>query len=97
MRSAARRGFSQDRAGSATTATAALLLAVADTNYAALTGADGSFTIDGLRPGEYKIKVWHEKLGKGKGTVTVKEDGTSERVEIKMGDSKKKGGGRRRR
>lgn len=69
---------------------------IADTNYAALTDADGGFSIEGLRPGEYKIKVWHETLGKGKGTVTVKEDGTSERVEIKMG-KKKKGGGRRRR
>ncbi len=69
---------------------------VADTNYAALTGADGSFTIEGLPAGDYKIKVWHETLGKGKGTVTVKADGTAERIEIKMGAAKKKGGRRRR-
>ncbi|MCB9915308.1 MAG: hypothetical protein H6828_09180 [Planctomycetes bacterium] len=69
---------------------------VADTNYADLTGTDGGFTIEGLRPGEYKIEVWHETLGKAKGTVTVKEDGSSERVEIKM-SAKKEGGGRRRR
>lgn len=70
---------------------------VADTNYAAITGADGSFSIDGLPAGEYSIKVWHESLGKGKGKVTINEDGTSEAIEIKMSAEKKKGGKRRRR
>jgi plastocyanin len=69
---------------------------VSDTNYACLTDADGGFSISGLPAGDYDIKVWHETLGKGKGKVTVKEDGTSERVEIKMA-AEKKGGGRRRR
>lgn len=62
----------------------------------ATTLADGTFTIDGLAPGEYKFNVWHETLGKTKGTVTINEDGTSEAVEIKMGSKKKRGGKRRR-
>ena len=69
---------------------------VTDSPYTAVTGADGSFTIPDVPAGEYKVELWHEKLGKGKGTVKVNEDGTSEALDIKMGE-KKKGGGRRRR
>ena len=68
---------------------------ITDTPYAATTGADGSFKIDGLPAGTYKVSVWHEKLGKAKGEVTIAEDGSSEAIEIKM--SEKKSGGRRRR
>jgi plastocyanin len=71
-------------------------IVVTDASAWATTGADGSFAIEGLAPGDYKFNVWHETLGKGKGTATIKEDGTSEAVEIKMGVKKKKGGKRRR-
>lgn len=63
---------------------------VADTPYAAVTGEDGSFTIEGLKPGKYKVELWHETLGKGKAEATVKEDGSCEPLEIKMGEKKKK-------
>jgi plastocyanin len=63
---------------------------VAETPYYAITKADGSFEIKGLKPGTYKIELWHEMLGKGKGEVVVKEDGSSEPVELKMGEKKKK-------
>ena len=54
------------------------------------TKVDRSFELPGLPPGEYKLEVWHEKLGKEKGTAIVKDDGSSEMVEIKLGESKKK-------
>ncbi|RLB45531.1 MAG: hypothetical protein DRJ42_29700 [Deltaproteobacteria bacterium] len=70
-------------------------LFVADTPYADTTAADGSFSIEGLPPGEYKIKIWHETLGKAKATVTVDAEGKSEAVEVKLKAKKKKGGRRR--
>lgn len=71
-------------------------LYVTDTPYVAVTAADGSFSIAGLPAGEHKVEIWHEAFGKGKGEAVVKEDGTCEAIEIKMGEEKK-GGGRRRR
>jgi plastocyanin len=68
---------------------------VANTNHYAVTGADGSFTIAGLPAGEYKAKVWHEKLGKVDATIKVGADGKVEPLEVKMG-GKKEGGGRKR-
>lgn len=69
---------------------------VADTNFFAVTDAEGNFEIKGLPAGEYKAEMWHEKLGKAKADVTVTADGTAE-LEVKMGESKGSGGGRRRR
>ena len=65
-------------------------LIVSDTPYYAITDRSGNFEIKGLPAGEYKVEVWHEKLGKGKGKAVVKDDGTSEMVEISMGEAKKK-------
>lgn len=65
---------------------------VSDTPYATISAEDGSFTVEGLRPGEYKVNVWHEKLGKVKADAVVKEDGSSASIEIKL--SEKKAGGR---
>jgi plastocyanin len=39
--------------------------------YFTITGADGSFELKGLPPGEYTVESWHEKLGVQKQTVTV--------------------------
>jgi plastocyanin len=63
---------------------------VSDTPYYAVTKDDGSFEIKGLKPGTYKAELWHEKLGKGKAEVVIKEDGSSDLVEVKMGEKKKK-------
>jgi plastocyanin len=69
---------------------------VTKATHFATTAADGSFSIEGVPPGEYKLEIWHEKLGKGKGTAVVKEDGTCEMIQVKMGKKKKKGRGRGR-
>jgi plastocyanin len=63
---------------------------VSETPYYAISKPDGSFEIKGLKPGTYKLESWHEELGKGKAVeVVVKEDGSSEPVELKMGEKKK--------
>lgn len=66
------------------------VLMVVDTPYAALTKADGSFALEGLKPGTYKVKVWHEVLGRGDAEVVVKDDGTCAPVEIKLAEKKAK-------
>jgi len=42
-----------------------------------VTGADGAFSIRNVKPGKYKVKVWHEKLGEVEKDVTVKEGDNS--------------------
>jgi hypothetical protein len=39
--------------------------------FAAVTGADGTFTIKGLPPGQYTIEAWHEKYPAQQMQVTV--------------------------
>jgi plastocyanin len=70
-------------------------LIVTGASHYAVTDADGKFSVAGLPAGTHKVDYWHEKLGKGKAEIVVKEDGTSDGFEIKLG-GEKKGGGRRR-
>jgi len=65
-------------------------LFVSDTPYVAVTDADGKFEIPDLEPGEYKLTLWHERLPRVEATVTVKADGASEPVTVKMAEKKKK-------
>ncbi len=37
----------------------------------AITGADGQFAFDNLPPGQYRLQVWHERLGTVPATVTI--------------------------
>lgn len=67
-----------------------MIVFVTDTPYHAVSAKDGSFSIAGLKPGTYKVKLWHERLGRGESQVVVKEDGTSEPIEVKMVEKKKK-------
>lgn len=39
--------------------------------YIAVTGADGTYKISGVPPGQYRLEVWHESLGKSVRDVTV--------------------------
>lgn len=39
--------------------------------FYAITGADGQFTFDNVPPGQYKLQIWHERLGTVPASVTV--------------------------
>lgn len=47
--------------------------------YAGVSGADGSFSLADLPPGEYEIEAWHELYGTQSQTVTV---GVKETAEV---------------
>ncbi len=63
-------------------------LIVTDSPYTAVTDADGKFSIAGLPPGEWKVTLWHEKLGKTSSTVKVGADGKVDALEFKIGEKK---------
>lgn len=46
--------------------------------YFAITAADGSFSIDNVPPGKYKVVVWHSKLGEVKKDVSIEPGKTVE-------------------
>ncbi len=52
----------------------AAYMAVLDHPFFAVTGADGSFEIDGLPAGDYVLEAWHETLGTQTVSVSVAAD-----------------------
>jgi hypothetical protein len=46
--------------------------------YAVVVGEDGSYSIDGLPPGEYTVKAWHPRFGIQKTEVTVEAGGAAD-------------------
>jgi hypothetical protein len=64
---------------------------VAESPFAAVTGAEGQAVFEGVPVGEYKVGVWHEKLelaGAGKKRaaaprIEVRADGTAE-LEVEL-------------
>ena len=46
---------------------------VLDHPFHSVSGADGTFRLDGLPPGTYTIEAWHETLGTDTQTVTIGE------------------------
>ena len=59
-------------------------MAVLEHPFFAVTGADGSFSIEGLPAGSYTLEVWHETLGSQTSDVTV-EDGGSASADFAFG------------
>jgi len=45
--------------------------------FFAVSGSDGTFTIDNLPAGTYTIEAWHEKMGTQTSSVTVAEGGSA--------------------
>jgi len=66
-----------------------------DAPFSAVTGPDGSFSIDGLPAGDYEAKLWHERLGRLTQSFTITEREPTE-VEWNMGQQKKSKKRRRR-
>ncbi len=56
---------------------------VAANPYYVITGADGQFAFDNLPPGQYKLQIWHERLGTSQATVTI-TDKQAGRVTVEM-------------
>lgn len=52
-------------------------IVVRDNAWYAQPGADGSFTIDNVPPGQYTLKVWHERAGDASQEITVPPGGLS--------------------
>jgi len=50
---------------------------VAGHPYATVTKSDGSFSITDVPPGNYRVKIWHEKLGEVSRQVKVRAGGTA--------------------
>jgi len=48
-------------------------IAVLDHPYYAQTAANGTFSIDGIPPGRYRVRAWHPSLGYADDSVTVGE------------------------
>lgn len=51
-------------------------LAVFDHPYFAVTGAGGAFTIDGVPPGKYTLKAWHDRAAVASQAVDVGANGS---------------------
>lgn len=45
---------------------------VVDSAFAAVTGSDGSFRFEGVPPGNWSVKMWHEEGGETSAPVTVR-------------------------
>lgn len=57
-------------------------LAVFDHPYFAVTAPNGTFRIDGVPPGKYRLKVWHERAKSAEQTVDVAAGGATINVEL---------------
>ena len=59
-------------------------IVVHENPYVAVTDAHGAWTIAGVPPGHYRLRVWHERLGESEVPVTV-SDGQVQSVDLRVG------------
>jgi hypothetical protein len=59
-------------------------IAVFDHPYFAVTAPNGTFTIDGVPPGKYRVMAWHERTAKGEQAVEIVAGGTA-RADLVLG------------
>ena len=52
-------------------------IVVTTTPYFAVSDVKGEFYLDNVLPGEYRLDVWHEKLGGKSARVFVRAGGTT--------------------
>jgi plastocyanin len=58
-------------------------IVVSDHPYVAVTDEKGEFTLKDVPPGQYKLEIWHETLGKSTKEVTVKpKEETKVQIEL---------------
>ena len=63
-------------------------LAVLDHPFFAVTGADGSFKIEGLPPAEYDFVAWHEKFGEQRAKISLlPHESLTQDISFRPGDS----------
>ena len=51
--------------------------------YAAVSDEHGVYTITGVPPGTYTLRVWHERLGESSRSVTVVDGGPPLTIELR--------------
>lgn len=56
----------------------AYVVVLKDQPYYSVTDVDGRFSIDGIPPGTYTVKAWHEALGNMEKTVEIASDAIAE-------------------
>src|SRR5262249_34149708 len=57
---------------------------VVDSDFAAVTGPDGSFRFEGVPPGQHVVKVWHEEGGDPQSSPAAVHAGTDPPLTIRL-------------